>query len=254
MTGVRRQAPLRSGIKLGSAEKLPIADKSIDLVVTSPPYKDKDGYTSRMMKRARNELSRVVKPDSLIFINFGQLAEDPARPWKVASLFCKSFKLVQTFCWLKAAALDPEPTRGQALPINSEKRVNGYWEPVFMFATGPDYKLDRLAIGVPYADKSNEKRWKSGSDVRCRGDVWWAPHPTTQSKDDKHHPHQFPEQLAEFAIRLSNVPKDSIVLDPFSGGGTTAVVAKRLGMRYIGVDIDGENVRKSRNRVKRGQG
>ena len=55
------------------------------------------------------------------------------------------------------------------------------------------------------------------------------------------HPAPFPEELVEHCIVATTAPGD-IVLDPFMGIGTTAVVAKRLGRRYIGFDISDEYV------------
>jgi DNA modification methylase len=45
----------------------------------------------------------------------------------------------------------------------------------------------------------------------------------------------FPEQLVETCI-LAGSPRDGLVLDPFLGSGTTAVVARRLGRKYAGID------------------
>lgn len=49
------------------------------------------------------------------------------------------------------------------------------------------------------------------------------------------HPAEFPEYLPEFFIKLFAVQGD-VVLDPFVGSGTTAVVAKRVGRHYVGID------------------
>ena len=62
------------------------------------------------------------------------------------------------------------------------------------------------------------------------------------------HPAPFPEKLAEFFIK-SFCPPNGIVLDPFCGSGTTLAVAKRLGRRYIGIDISAEYVALSKRRL-----
>lgn len=59
----------------------------------------------------------------------------------------------------------------------------------------------------------------------------------------------FPEKLAEFFIR-SFCPPNGIVLDPFSGSGTTCVVAEKYGRRWIGIDIRQSQVELSRKRVR----
>ena len=50
------------------------------------------------------------------------------------------------------------------------------------------------------------------------------------------HPAQYPEELIE-RIVLSTTDKGDLVLDPFMGSGTTAVVAKKLGRNYVGYEI-----------------
>jgi site-specific DNA-methyltransferase (adenine-specific) len=53
------------------------------------------------------------------------------------------------------------------------------------------------------------------------------------------HPTQKPEKLIAKLI-LASCPENGIVLDPFSGAGTTSVVAKKLGRKYIGIEINEE--------------
>ena len=100
-------------------------------------------------------------------------------------------------------------------------------------------KLDRTAIGVPYMDKNNLKRKKDTTDLRCRGDSWHIPYKTIRSKRQKgNHPAVFPEELVEWCIKLAGYNNDTVVRDPFLGSGTTLVVAKRLGINGIGIEID----------------
>jgi DNA modification methylase len=63
------------------------------------------------------------------------------------------------------------------------------------------------------------------------------------------HPTQKPLELAEHFIRLHSLPGD-IVLDSFCGSGTTCVAAKKLGRRYIGIDISEEYCEIARMRLK----
>ncbi len=68
------------------------------------------------------------------------------------------------------------------------------------------------------------------------------------SKGRKLHPTQKPEALLHRVLTLSSAPGD-VVLDPFSGVGTTAAVAKRLGRRFIGVEREAAYVAAARRRV-----
>jgi DNA modification methylase len=58
----------------------------------------------------------------------------------------------------------------------------------------------------------------------------------------------FPEELCERPIMASS-PPGGIVLDPFMGSGTTAVVARRLGRRFLGIDLSGEYVDLAKQRL-----
>ena len=62
------------------------------------------------------------------------------------------------------------------------------------------------------------------------------------------HPHQKPVSLMEMLI--GKMPTANIILDPFCGSGTTCVAAKKLGRRYIGIDISPEYCEIARSRLE----
>lgn len=68
-------------------------------------------------------------------------------------------------------------------------------------------------------------------------DVWNDIHRIRHAKRRNHHPCQLPIPLLERLI-LMTTDKNDIVLDPFMGTGTTAVAAKKMGRRYIGLELD----------------
>ena len=74
---------------------------------------------------------------------------------------------------------------------------------------------------IPYKDKRNIERFennKEKGDVRCGGNVWFIPHKTVKSKEEKfNHPTCFPEELVRKCIMLNGYNKDTTVLDPFAG-------------------------------------
>ena len=72
-------------------------------------------------------------------------------------------------------------------------------------------------------------------------DVWTDIHRIKHNKYRDNHPCQLPIHLLERIILMSTDEND-IVFDPFNGTGTTAIAAKRLGRRFIGIDIDKEYV------------
>ncbi|PKL44903.1 MAG: restriction endonuclease [Planctomycetes bacterium HGW-Planctomycetes-1] len=79
-------------------------------------------------------------------------------------------------------------------------------------------------------------------------DVWTDIHRIKHNKYRDEHPCQLPIHLLERIILMSTDEND-IVLDPFSGTGTTAIAAKRLGRKYIGFELDDEYVRISESKL-----
>jgi site-specific DNA-methyltransferase (adenine-specific) len=98
-------------------------------------------------------------------------------------------------------------------------------------------EIDQLGIGVKYQDKTNIGRWKSAtSDLRGRGNTWFIPYTTIQNA--RSHPTVFPVRLPEMCIKLHGIKKSMLVLDPFMGTGSTALACQKLGVDFIGFEID----------------
>ena len=122
-------------------------------------------------------------------------------------------------------------------PVTSERFLSGLQEYIFHFTKEGNVKLDKRAIGVSYQDNTNIGRWKSATeDKRDRGNVWFIPYPTIN--ESRPHPAVFPEKLPYLCIKLHGVKKGMIVYDPFMGIGTTALACIRLGIDYLGTEID----------------
>jgi site-specific DNA-methyltransferase (adenine-specific) len=103
--------------------------------------------------------------------------------------------------------------------------VNDLQEFVFHLTRTGMTPLDRLALGVPYAEKSNIKRWNHtrARDLRCRGNVWFIPYKTIRSrKRDRPHPATFPEELATYCIKIHGTKGEIVMIDPFIGIGQSA--------------------------------
>lgn len=214
---------------LGSKE---MPNECVSLIVTSPPYKDEDGFTYDWMYEIWKQMARLLRDDGLIFLNFGHLAEDKERPFRVMQqgLAC-GLNLNDTITWRK----------NHYRPIQGKKRLNNLSEFIFLMYKKKMRNLDRLAIGVPYADKSNVKRFAKGRDLKCRGNVWDIPYETIKNKKDKLHNDRFPLALPLNCIKLSGLKDDELILDPFSGSGTTACAAKICNKKFIGFEIKEKN-------------
>ncbi|HXQ49198.1 MAG TPA: site-specific DNA-methyltransferase [Thermoplasmata archaeon] len=235
-----------------------------DVVVTSPPYNRKVPYSSYSDDRPRSEYLRwigelrdavdtVLSPQGSFFLNVGSAPSDPFLPLDVAREIARTFVLQNVIHWVKsiaidraaagrAAALDRDLALGHYRPMASDRYVHGAHEYVFHFSRRGDVRLDRLAIGVPYQDKSNVARWGgAGADLRCRGNTWFLPYPTIRFRArDRPHPASFPPELPEWCLRLHGRDRVRLAVDPFVGIGSSAVAAVRLGLPFVGFDVDRE--------------
>lgn len=123
-------------------------------------------------------------------------------------------------------------------------------EHIFHLTLTNNVELDRLAIGIPFQDKTNIARRNHERDLRCRGNTWFLPYSTVKSKAQKfNHPGTFPVELPLWCIYLHGGPS-SVVLDPFVGTGTTLVAARLAGVRGIGIDIDPAYIETARLRLR----
>jgi len=156
------------------------------------------------------------------------------------------FVLQNTIHWIKSITIEDRDSNvrsyGHFKPINSKRFLNDCHEYIFHFTKTGHAEIDRLALGVPYQDKSNISRWSHtrGSDLRCRGNTWFIPYETIQSRaKERPHPATFPVQLAEWCIKLHGASHVQTMLDPFLGIGNSALAAQRCGVKkFIGFEID----------------
>jgi site-specific DNA-methyltransferase (adenine-specific) len=235
---------------------------AVSVVVTSPPYNlgvQYRSYDDSLPRQHYLEWSeawikaaaRALDPAGSLFLNVGAKPTDPWTAMDVAQSARKHLHLQNTIHWIKSIAIDRESAGaaadlerdlavGHYKPINSDRFVNDCHEFIFHFSPGGRTKLDRRALGVPYQDASNIARWRTGGENRrCRGNTWFIPYQTIQSRDkDRPHPATFPPRVPEYCLRLHGLARVSLVMDPFLGLGSTAVAAAELGLDFVGVEMD----------------
>ncbi len=215
-----------------------IPDNSVDITFADPPfnlkkkygtYKDKntvEGYLS-WCKRWLKEMVRITKPTGSIFVH-------NIPKWLIH--FGSYLNEVATFRhWIAWDAMGP-PLGKTLLPnhygilyyVKSEKEYKFY--DIRML-----HKRCRKCqvILKDYGGKKDQMH-HMGPLV---SDVWTDIHRIRHKKRRDEHPCQLPIQLLERLLLMSTDEGD-IVLDPFIGTGTTAIAAKKLGRKFIGIDID----------------
>jgi site-specific DNA-methyltransferase (adenine-specific) len=251
---------------------------------------DRQSYL-RWCHKWTGQIRRVLTPKGSFFLNIGSAPSNPMLPHEIATELTSAsggFVLQNTIHWIKSIAIgrtkekpgaphlyplsappsrDPgegdatrpvrvEPiaqTFGHFKPIRSKRFLNDCHEYIFHFTKSGRVELDRLALGVPYQDKSNIARWRHtrGNDLRCRGNTWFIPYQTIQNRArERPHPATFPVQLAEWCIKLHGASRVRTMLDPFLGIGYSAVAAQRCGVKnFIGFEIDEAYLTEARRRL-----
>jgi site-specific DNA-methyltransferase (adenine-specific) len=273
-----------------------LPNEHVDLIVTSPPYnlgvhykeysdrQDRQSYL-RWCRAWAAEVRRILKPSGSFFLNIGSAPSNPMLPHEIVMEFRNLFVLQNVFHWIKSITIEdrcsrrpPDDARrshktppssasqkeaatavrsfGHFKPINSKRFLNDCHEYIFHFTKTGRVEIDRLALGVPYQDKSNIARWSHtrGSDLRCRGNTWFIPYETIQSREkERPHPATFPAQLAEWCIKLhgpAGAGRVQTMLDPFLGIGNSAVAAQRCGVKkFIGFEIDETYLAEAKRRL-----
>jgi len=241
-----------------------LKDKSVDVVVTSPPYNigtDYGAYDDNgsradyldWLERICLEIKRVLKDEGSFFLNIGSKPSDLWVPFQVAERVGKHYILQNLIHWIKSITLEMKDVGdypgitgdvsvGHYKPVNSDRYLHNAHEFLFHFTKTGDVILDKLAIGVKYQDKTNIGRWKkASSDLRCRGNTWFIPYKTIKNgSKERPHPASFPVELAEKCIKLHGADKIKLVLDPFNGIGNTTRACVNLGVNFIGFELDEE--------------
>jgi site-specific DNA-methyltransferase (adenine-specific) len=245
-----------------------LPNEHVDLVVTSPPYnlgvryrrfsdrQDRQSYLGWCREWAA-EVRRILKSNGSFFLNIGAAPSNPMLPHEIVIELRDLFVLQNTIHWIKSITIEDRAgdvrSFGHFKPISSKRFLNDCHEYVFHFTKTGRVEIDRLALGVPYQDKSNISRWSHtrGSDLRCRGNTWFIPYETIQSRaKERPHPATFPVQLAEWCIKLHGLSRVQTMLDPFLGIGNSAIATQRCGVKkFIGFEIDQTYLAEVRRRI-----
>lgn len=95
----------------------------------------------------------------------------------------------------------------------------------------------------------NYKLMKELNDNKQMKDVWTSPAISRKEKIYGNHPTQKPEWILERII-LASTEQNSVILDPFNGSGTTGAISKKLGRKYIGIEIEEDYLQITKSRLR----
>jgi site-specific DNA-methyltransferase (adenine-specific) len=229
-----------------------LADESVDLVVTSPPYDNLRTYNgySFDFEATANELYRVIKQGGVVVWVIGDQTingSESGTSFRQALYFKEiGFNLHDTMIYLKSSASFPETTRYYQV-----------FEYMFVFSKGTPKAINLLNDkinkwgGSTSFGKSSYRQvdgtLKTGNKILVketglRNNVWEFSNGkgnTTRDVIAYDHPAIFPEKLAQDHI-ISWSNKNDIVLDPFMGSGSTAKMARLNNRNFIGFEISKE--------------
>ncbi len=215
----------------------------VDLLFIDPPYNLNKTFNKRnfsQMPLAEYEkwleswlapLRKTLKPTASIYI-CGDWQSSAA----IQRVAQKYFIVRNRITW--------EREKGRGAKSNWKNASEDIW-----FCTmSQDYvfnveavKLKRRVV-APYTEAGKPKDWEESAAGRFRltfpSNLWTdLSVPFWSMPENTEHPTQKPEKLLAKIILASSKPGD-VLLDPFLGSGTTSVVAKKLGRRYVGIEID----------------
>ena len=235
----------------------------IDLVITSPPYDNLRTYGGHSwdFEGIAQQLWRVIKPGGVVVWVVADATvngSETGTSFRQALRFMEiGFRLHDTMIYARnnVPTFDPR-----------NKRYKHAWEYAFVFSSGEPKSVNLIK------DKPTTKKGSQGVTVRnpdgsmrkakdvefgthqVRFNIWnygVGFNQTTKDGCAHGHPAAFPEALARDHI-LSWSNEGDIVLDPFSGSGTTAKMAKLNGRKFIGVEINQEYCDIAANRLAQG--
>lgn len=228
-------------------QKLP--DNCIDIIFTSPPYNfgmeyDTHNDTAKWnayyetLFRIFKECIRVLKYGGRFVLNIQPLYSDYIPAHHIISNFFIENKMI----WKGEILWEKNNYNCKMCSYGSWKSPSSpylkyTWEFIEVYCKGDLKKQGKSADADITAEEF--KSWVVGK---------WNIAPERHMKEFGH-PAMFPENLAERVLKLFSF-KNDVVLDPFNGAGTTTVVAKKTGRRYLGIDISQEYCDTAEKRIE----
>ena len=220
---------LIKGDCLEEMAKLP--DKSVDLIITSPPYEDISGagYTannkdvlflklySDFINKLFIQYHRILKNGGQLFFNIKSKTNKKILRTPHWLEFTDGFQLLDFrsyIIWKYAGSFD-----------STKSRFHLDYEIIYHLSKGDIELNPKNNIHDPLTS------------------IWHIPH----NIKNRTHPTQMPEKVVENIIDRTG--KTGVVLDNFMGSGTTGVVCKKAGLDFIGIELDEKHFNNAKKRI-----
>ena len=223
-------------------EVLPLLPRGFaDLLIADPPYNlNKDYHGSRFRRMDEADYAAytarwleaalpLLKPDASVYV-----CCDWRSSLVIGRVLEERLHVRSRITWQRE--------KGRGAKKNWKNAMEDIW-----FATlGDEYHFDAAAVRLrrrviaPYRDNGRPRGWEETAEGRFRDTApsnFWddITIPYWSMPENTEHPTQKPEKLFARLI-LSGTAPGGVVLDPFLGSGTSAVTAKKLGRRFVGVE------------------
>lgn len=249
-------AVLFEGDRLDFMKQLP--DKSIKLVVTSPPYNIGKAYEKRRdMDVYLADQEETLKEAVRI------LADDGSICWQVGNHIAKDGEVYPLDALIYAIGkklglkLRNRVVWHFGHGLHSTKRFSGRHETILWFTKSDDYtfNLDPVRVPQKYPGKKNFKKndkygTLSGNPLgKNPSDVWDIPNVKNNHPEKTGHPCQFPIELIERLV-LSMTNKGDVVFDPYVGVGSAVCAALIHDRKGYGTDIMKEYIDIAKERAE----
>ncbi|MFG1479206.1 adenine-specific DNA-methyltransferase [Xanthobacter sp. V4C-4] len=213
---------------------------TVDLIFADPPYnigKDFDGLTDLRdegeyldwCRRWIDECHRVLTPRGSFYL----MCSTQTMPR--LDLYCRArFHILSRIVW----AYDSSG-------VQARKMFGSMWEPILhmvMDRGAYTFNADDIMVEAKTGARRGLIDYRKDPPApygreKVPGNVWSLPRVRFRMAEYENHPSQKPEALLERIIRASSRPGD-LVLDPFAGTFTTSAVARRLGRRSLGIELN----------------
>ena len=227
-----------------------IPDKSIDCIITSPPYWKGFEYEAYFNSYKQyldwcelwlKEAKRILKNNGTFYLNVINDSEITIRAFEIMELATRKvmFKLHDTIIWY----------RYNQQPANTNRQLTNQCEYIFM--------LRHTSAGITLNKEELYEKYPKLFKTKNVGNVWELPFNSKKKNNNfgrkeiksKWGHGGFPIELPEACIILSTNEND-LVLDCFMGSGTTGVACKHLNRNFIGIELDEKYFEIAKKRIE----